>query len=182
MSTSRELIELRKAASEVAADMRAETNDGQIDITLAIARLRQDRAPEVEKVRERLINDALAKLFNDVGRRTGLRTAAVGQPDLFAGLKGLPFLLNVGDRKLKDPTKMKFAEALAHLETASRRDTEAKTRKQKFKKLVEELTPYRTHPDDTLEDAARRRAEAEGSRQAELDLRTVEEGKSGAMA
>lgn len=178
MSTSKELIELRKAASEVATEMRAETNDGQIDIAVAIARLRQERTPEVEKVRERLINDALAKLFNDVGRRTGLRTAAVGQPDLFAGLKGIPFLLNVGDRKLKDPAKMTFVEALAHLETGSRRDTEAQTRKQKFKKLVEELTPYRVHPDDTLEDAAKRRATAGDSRQVELNLQIEEEGNA----
>lgn len=182
MSTSRELIELRKAASEVAAEMRAETNDGQIDITLAIARLRQDKATEVEKVRERLINDALAKLFNDVGRRTGLRAAAIGQPDLFAGYSGIPFLLNVGNGKLKDPAKLTFPEALARLATGSGRDTVAKTRREKFKRLVEELTPYRTHPDDTLEDAARRKAEAEASKQAELELRVVEEEKPGVIA
>lgn len=164
------MIALRTTISEIAAAMRSETNDGAIDIPTAIDRLRKEHPDQLAEIATRLIDDALAKLFHDVGRRRGLRRQIVAEYDLFAHFTGIPGMMNVGKGKLKDTTKLTLAEANRWLGARQKKDDDTRIRNEKFAELVETLKPYIVTTEDTLEDAMRRKLEAEGTPQGSLGL------------
>ncbi|MBX8802033.1 hypothetical protein [Pseudochrobactrum asaccharolyticum] len=162
------LTDLRDDIDAVVIDLRRERNDGEIPLDEAIVRVRSKLADRITHTADQLIDLALRKLIHDVSGRKRLSLALAGQTNLFGRYSGVPAMITTGKGKKRDTTKATFQEADNWLSARENKDIDVRSKNDKFKQMVEELRPYLRSPTDTLEEAARRKFEAESPRQGDL--------------
>ena len=157
------LTDLRDDIDRVVLRLRRERADGEVPISDAIRAVRQELADILTPLNDQLVDLTLRKLIHDVGgrkRRGAVLTSDVG---LFGRYIGIPAMITIKRGVKRDTTKLTFGEADDWLRSRERSDADPRERNNKFRRLVEDLRPFRRAETDTLEDAAHRKHETEAS-------------------
>lgn len=162
------LTDLRNDIDAVITALRSERNDGEMPIDEGIARVRSELGSKISEAADQLIDLTLRKLIHDVGSRKRLSMSIRGQSSLFDHYSGFPVMITTSRGKKRDTTKATFLEVDKWFSAREKEDVETRTRNEKFRDMVEELRPFMRSPDDTLEDAARRKLETGGNAQGDL--------------
>lgn len=160
---SAKLTDLRDDIDRIVSRLRRERADGEVPISAAIGTVRTELADSIAPLNDQLVDLTLRKLIHDVGGRKRPGAAPAPGVGLFGRYTGIPAMITIKRGVKRDTTKLTFGEADDWLHSRDRSDADPKDRDGKFRRLVEELRPFRRAETDTLEDAARRRHEAEGS-------------------
>lgn len=161
MNAAYSLSFLRDGIFQIISSMRTENKDGDISIDEAIKRIHARLGGDLEALQKPLIDITLRKLIHDVAGRKRLRPSIQGQSDLFGKYHGVPAMVTTEKGKKRDVTKLTQSDVEKWLERRAREDTEAKQTDENFRRMFEDLKPYLQSPEDTLEDAARRKFGAE---------------------
>jgi hypothetical protein len=162
------LTDLRNDIDAVITALREGRNDGELPIDEGIARVRSELGDKILEAADQLIDLTLRKLIHDVGNRKRLSLSIVGQSSLFGHYSGVPVMITTSRGKKRDTTKATFLEVDKWFNAREKEDVETRTRNENFRAMVEELRLFMQSPDDTLEDAARRKFERSVNRQEDL--------------
>lgn len=113
-----------------------------------------------------LIDIALKRLIDSVGRRKAGRRKGAGERNLFGEYPNIPQTLTIGDKKRKRTAKLSIGEAVDYLDSHSPRAVSE--RYEAIKRLVDDCLPFKTSDEDTIEEliARKLRSAADGSKSA----------------
>ena len=158
---SQKLTDLRDALENVMTSI-GKSQDGRVSNVDAIASLRATSGELIQALSPQLIDIALTKLANEVGNRKGPRVAIQPGRDLFGNYPGVPKMITMGRGVKKSTLKATFKEAEQWLEEHQEKVVVNTEKNEGFRNLVSEFRQYALTPDDTIEQAMRRKLDQHG--------------------
>lgn len=159
MAAQTTLSDLRNGIEDIYLQvMRGESN-GEASNSAVLARVKRDRAGEVNFLAEQLVDIALVKLLNEVSSRKGKNSSRIESPDLFGDYRGIPKSVTICRGRKKSTSQLTILQADLWLKARSEKPDD--DRHESFRRMVDDCRPFQQLEDDSLLIMIERKREAE---------------------
>ena len=150
MGAAKYLIGLRNDIDDLVNESFRKREGGALSTDDILKEVKRRLKPQISAAESDLIDIALKRLIDSVGRRKAGRRKAEGERDLFGDYPNIPQMLTIGEKKRKRTAKLSIGEALDYLDTHSPKAVSE--RYEAIRRLVDDCLPFKTSDDQTIEE------------------------------
>lgn len=166
MSKMKQLIALRDGIDDLLNELMLKSDNGVLSTEEVLKETKSRLKPLISVAQADLIDIALKRMIDNVGRRKAGRRGSIALVNLFGDYPSIPQMLVIGGSKRKSTAKTSIAELVNYLEAHSPRAVSE--RNEGLRRLVDDLVPYKHSDSDTIEDLVARKKRS--SNQEELKV------------
>ncbi len=155
MAGTRELIALRNGIDDLINESFKKKSGRVLSTDDFLKEVRKRLGREIAAAECELLEIALKRLIDSVGRRKAGRQRTEGELDLFSEYPNIPQTLIVGDSKRKRIEEMSISEVEKYIVCHSPKAISE--RNEALKRMVNDLIPFRDSSEDTIEELVKKK-------------------------
>lgn len=155
MASVKRMVALRNDIDQLMNESFRSREGGTLSTDDILMAVKRRLKPQIAVAESDLIDIALKRLIDSVGRRSPGRRKEAGERDLFGDYPNIPQTLTIGEKRRKRTAKLSIMEALDYLDSHSPKAVSE--RFEALKRLVEDCLPFKTSDDDTIEELIERK-------------------------
>lgn len=155
MNNVKQLIALRDGIDDLLNELMLKSDNGVI-LTEDVLRATKSRLKSlISRAQADLIDIALKRIIDNVGRRKAGRRGGIALANLFGEYPNIPQMLVIGGSKRKSTAKTSIGELVSYLDAHSPKAVSE--RNEGLRRLVDDVVPYKHSDRDTIEDLVARK-------------------------
>ena len=152
------MVALRNEIDDLVNESFRKRGGGALSTDEMLKEVKRLLTTQIVAAHSDLIDVALKRLIDGVGRRKAGRRKMGGERDLFGDYPNIPQTLSIGEKKRKPTAEMSIGEAVRYLD--SHGPKAVNERFEAMKRLVDDCLPFKTSDDDTIEELIQRKKRA----------------------
>ena len=169
MASAQKMVELRNSIDDLVRDSFRKREGGALSTDEILKEVQRRLKSQISAVESELMDIALKRLIDGVGRRKAGRRKVEDERDLFGEYPSIPQMLTIAEKQRKRTAKLSIGEVQDYLDAHSPRAVSEQY--EAIKRLVHDCLPFKKSSDDTLEELLeRKRQSASGTSNSAFDF------------